>query len=227
MVKLIRKGTGDQPPSDKPKKTPPPGFTGAKTNPDGGAYDNYSGKEERASIFEKPMVNATLFTPEVETKLLIAAESGLDMQKCAEYAGVSRAAVMAWREASKRGDDPRYADLEEKLIQARARGAFSLIDTIRGHSSEDWRAAQALLKMMFGYSEKESKDVNVKVEKQQKVVVVPAKMTSEEWIAQETSLNEGKEPPAIEGIIDAPPDTLQSASADFVIEPETDGDGNE
>lgn len=205
MAELIREGMGDMPenpPLERPKtkkkggkrKTP-------RHGKDGDSLDNYTGREDPVSFTGRPILNGSIFTPDVEAKLLVAAEMGLNLESCARYAGISSASIRKWREASMEGNDPRYIDLYDKLQQARTRGEFNLVETIRDQSTEDWRAAQSLLKMMHGYTEKDNKssvNVNVDAGEASKVLVVPESLSAEDWIAQQEKKNDERDRPQID-----------------------------
>lgn len=145
-------------------------------------------------------VNGTLFTPEVELKILYAAYLGLSNRMIAAYAGINRMTFQNWLKHDLEGTDARYHGLNDRIEEAKAKGAAENVEVIYTAGKRgEWQASVKALQLLHGYSEKRDVEVKGKVDHGGQIVVVPQVKTPQDWIAEQQQRNlERKAPDSLE-----------------------------
>ena len=130
-------------------------------------------------------------TPEVTKKVCQAARLGLKWASCARYAGVSPQVLVLWRKQGREQQRGKYRDFLVAVEQARAEGERRHAQVIMDAATQgDWRASETALRLMYGYETPSKLSLNGELRHQHQsgVLIAPAEMTAEDWIALQERL---------------------------------------
>ena len=97
----------------------------------------------------------TKYTPETLDTLLAAIADGLTINQSCVAARISKQCFREWRE--------RFPEFAEALEQAREQARQNALATIKAAGAQDWRAAEAFLKLSFQKDYRAGHNTNVQV----------------------------------------------------------------
>src|SRR5437773_3263998 len=112
----------------------------------GGHTSGHTGpgpRQERETV-AKTTGRKTKLSPDLQKRLLDAIAAGNYIHTACAAVGIGESTYFKWLERGRAGESP-YREFIEALTRAEQQAIVSLVEIVRSHAIEDWRAAAFLL----------------------------------------------------------------------------------
>jgi hypothetical protein len=135
----------------------------------------------------KKLGRPSVLTPEVQGQICAALALGVYLEAAAALAGITRQTLLRWRDRGARGESP-YREFCVAIEEARAKKVLRYLRSVEQAATRakdpDWRAAAWVLERTEPRHYGREERVEVEHTGERAILVLPARLTPEEYEAQ-------------------------------------------